>query len=86
MKIQMRNRIIFDIVLLISLFYIPWWGIGIIAFAGAFTYPYYYEIIVAGVILDILYGAQLFPLGGIYNTISSVIILYFASYIKKSVR
>lgn len=86
MKTQMRNRIIFDIILFVSLFYIPWWGVGVIAFMGAFTYPHYYEIIVAGIILDILYGAQSFPFSGIYNTVSSVLMLYFASYLKKSVR
>lgn len=81
-----KKRIIFDLVLLIAIFYVPWWVIGIAAFIGVFMYPLYYEIIIVGVILDILYGAHLYPISGTYNTLSAIVIFFVASYLRKAVR
>lgn len=80
------KRIIFDIALFFAIFYLPWWVIVIAGFWGAFTFSFYYEIIVAGLLLDILYGARLLALEGIYNTIFAVGIFLVASYSKKAVR
>ncbi|MBI2046222.1 MAG: hypothetical protein HYT28_02285 [Parcubacteria group bacterium] len=50
-------RISFDIVLFISLFIAPWWVSLIIALGGVFFFNHFYEIIVAGIIMDIVYGS-----------------------------
>lgn len=51
--------------LLGAVFYAPWWFVLVLAFIGAYFYPPYYEIILFGVLVDILYGASSFPLGGV---------------------
>lgn len=82
----MRNRIIFGVVLLVAVFYTPWWVVAILAFMGAFYWPPYFEIFVIGILLDILYGASAFPLGGVYGIIGAIAIFFAASYAKKAVR
>lgn len=82
----MRNRIIFNVVLLGAVFYMPWWVVAVIAFAGAFLFPLYYEIIAFGMLIDILYGASSFPLGGMFGILGAIVIFFSASYAKKSVR
>jgi len=82
----MRNRIIFDIILLGAIFYAPWWFVVVLAFVGAFFWPPYFEIFFIGILLDILYGASAFPLGGVYGILGAIAIFFIASYAKKAVR
>ena len=82
----MRKRIFFDIILLSAVFYTPWWIVAILAFVGAFFWSSYFEIFVFGILLDILYGAGAFPLGGVYGILGAVAIFITASYAKKIVR
>lgn len=82
----MRNRIIFDIILLGAVFYTPWWIVAVLAFIGAFICPPYFEIFVFGILIDILYGASAFPLGGVYGILGATAIFYIASYARRAVR
>lgn len=82
----MRNRIIFDLILLAAVFYTPWWAVAILAFVGAFMWTTYYEIFICGLLIDLLYGAHIFSLGGIFGIVGSVVIYFVASYAKKIVR
>ncbi|MFZ2303510.1 MAG: hypothetical protein WAV98_01815 [Minisyncoccia bacterium] len=82
----MKKRIIFDIILLSTVFIAPWWFVAILAFVGAFFWSPYYEIFIFGVLLDILYGANAFPLGGVYGILGAIAIFISASYTKKAVR
>lgn len=79
-------RIAFDIILFGAVFYAPWWTVAILAFAGAFIWPPYYEVFACGLLIDLLYGARTFSLGGIFGIVGSVIIYFLASYAKKIVR
>ncbi|HBB44249.1 MAG: hypothetical protein UW27_C0004G0045 [Parcubacteria group bacterium GW2011_GWA1_44_13] len=81
-----RKRIIFDIILLGAVFYTPWWIVAIISFAGAFFWRPYFEIFIFGILLDLLYGASAFPLGGVYGILGALAIFITASYAKKAVR
>lgn len=82
----MKNRIIFGVVLLAAVFYTPWWIVAPVAFVGAFIYPTYYEIFLFGVLVDILYGASAFPLGGVYGILGAIAIFFIASYARRAVR
>lgn len=81
-----RNRIIFDIVLLGAVFYTPWWIVALLAFTFAFLCPSYYEIIIFGILMDILYGAGTLSFGGIVGLLGAMVIFTIASWAKKAVR
>jgi hypothetical protein len=53
----MATRFLIDAGLIILFFITPWWIPFLIAVALVFYYPSYYEIIVLGFAIDILYGA-----------------------------
>lgn len=50
------KRALFDIILFLSLFLLPWWVSVILAVAGIFFFVEYYEFMIAGVILYSLYS------------------------------
>lgn len=82
----MKNRIIFNLVLLVAVFYSPWWLVAILGFIGVFLFAQYYEVIVVGLIMDLLYGAPTLPFEGMLGVIAAVIIFYVATYTRKAVR
>lgn len=50
------KRIIFSLVFLLSVFILPWWLVIILGLVLVFYFNNYYEFIIAGLILDSLYG------------------------------
>jgi len=52
----MFKRIIFDILLFISAIVAPWWFTGIFSIAILYYFKNFNEIILFGLIMDILYG------------------------------
>ena len=78
-------RIIFDSILFISLFIAPWWASFMLAFAGIFFFTNFYEIILAGLIMDIVYGAGS---SGVFDvpfisTLAGVLLFTGGSFVKK---
>ena len=70
-------RILSDLFLLLAIFLLPWWMVVISAVAILFFTDSYYEFIVAGFMVDVLYGnkvAMLHDFNFIY--FASAIILY----------
>jgi hypothetical protein len=51
------KRVIFDIVLFLSLFIFPWWISVFLVIVGIFLFDNFYEFIVSGVIFFSLYRA-----------------------------
>lgn len=82
----MKKRFFFDVVLLLSVLYAPWWLVAVLAFFGAFSYPFFYEVIVIGLLMDILYGSSSTTLNGSLGTIGAISIFIIALYAKKFVR
>lgn len=79
------TRIIFGILLLISIIYGYWWLTWCFALLLLFYYPVYYEIIALGIIYDSLYSV---PLPQFFNveyvfTIFSLLIFAVSLFIKK---
>lgn len=56
------KRALFDLVLIGAVLYAPWWLTLIFAATGIFYFPSFYEVIVAGLLVDLLYGV----VGGVY--------------------
>ena len=50
------KRVLFDILLLISVLMLPWWLSVVLALGGIFVFKNFYEFIVAGVIMYSLYA------------------------------
>jgi hypothetical protein len=46
-------------VLVISGLFFPWWVILLVAAVGAVMFDRYYEVVVAGVVLDLLYASAI---------------------------
>lgn len=82
----MTKRIIFDLVLLCTIFYTPWWVVVPLAFAGAFIFPSYYEIFAYGVLTDLLYGTGTSSLHGLIGLTTAVLLYAIAWQAKKVVR
>lgn len=80
-------RIIISLVYIFSISFMPWWlffaiGIGLVLFLNN-----YYEFIVAGFLIDILYGKNVEFLDTFYVfTLTSVSIFLIISFIKKNLR
>lgn len=71
------KRVIFDSILLISVFVFPWWISALLVFVGIFVFNNFYEFIVAGVIIYSLFSVP--GVKFIYSPIffsSAIIILY----------
>ena len=82
----MTKRIFFNLLLLGAIFYAPWWAVAVIAFVGAFLFPSYYEIILAGVFFDLLYGISAHPMRGVLGLIVALVLFVVARYFKQAVR
>lgn len=81
-----KRRIILDLLLVVAVFYTPFWVVAFLAFLGVFFCPPYYEIFIFGLLLDILYGASSFTLGGLYGILGAIVIFSTASYARMAVR
>ena len=50
------KRVIFDVILFISVFVLPWWISVLLLFIGIFAFSNFYEFIIANVIIYSLYS------------------------------
>jgi hypothetical protein len=73
---QITTRIIADIVLLLCVFFAPWWVTFLLATIVAFSYSTFIEIIIVGLLLDLLFGAPgvgFFPFPFVHTIVGSVL-------------
>ena len=71
-------RIIYDIIVLISLLSINWWCTLFLCFFGVILFQHYYECLFAGILLDVLYGMPrdyLMNTSLIFTAITSILII-----------
>ena len=52
----MTARIACDLLLLASIFLLPWWVTAFFAIVFLFIFDYFWEMAVAGILLDVLYS------------------------------
>ena len=82
------KRAIFTLFFLGILIYAPWWIVCIVAVSGTFLFPWYVEVIVAGLLFDLLYGAlglSLFGFG-ILGFVTAVVLFFGIQKIKENLR
>ncbi len=81
-------RILSDLFLLLAIFLLPWWMVVIFAIVILFYTDKYYEFIVAGFFMDVLYGNEVVSLNH-FNFVyfATAIILYIVlNKLKKLLR
>lgn len=83
-------RIALGMLLFGAVFFLPWWIALIVVVIGSMVWPIYYESIVAGGILDMLYGVPVvflswmpFPL---VHTLLFTCIVSLIVFVKKRMR
>jgi len=81
-------RILFTLFLVALILYMPWWGALVGVPLGAYCFKSYYEMIVLGVMFDLLYGAQggLVAGYGIMGTVGTFVLFTIIEKIKKELR
>ncbi len=50
------RRIVYDILLILSIFYMPFWFSAVLAVGGAWYFPAFYELPLAFFLIDIFYA------------------------------
>ena len=80
----MTSRIILDILLLLSVFLMPFWFTALFAFVLLFYFENFYEIIPLFFLADLLYGVPESRFLGITAILLiTAIIVYFLSFVLK---
>lgn len=82
------KRTFFNLFFLGVLLYAPWWVVFIVAVYGVFVFPWYVEILFAGLLFDILYGAFSLPFFGlgIIGFFVSLVLFFGTQKIKQNLR
>ncbi|MCK5027627.1 MAG: hypothetical protein KAS07_04360 [Candidatus Pacebacteria bacterium] len=76
-------RIIYTTLLFAAVLFFPWWVVTVFAVGGVMMYPRYYECVVAGVFLDLLFATFSIP---IMFTVGSIVLFVIGGYFKRHVR
>lgn len=84
----MLKRIIFDILLFLFVITYPWWVTAIFAIAILYYLKSFNEIVVFGVMADILYGnfSTTLNIMDYKYTLCSLILLFTSFFIKKQLK
>ena len=78
------RRLVFNILIILSILFMPWWIGAIVAILGCSFVDRFYEVIVYGILADAFYGTKFGYHGFQYMaTLSAVVIFAAVSTIKK---
>ena len=84
----MIKRTIAITTLFLSVFLLPWWITVLLAVAGVLLIHNFYEVVIAGVLIDLLYGtstAFFFDFSAVF-TVSALLLVFLGERFKKNVR
>ena len=84
----MLFRLIANVILFASLLFLPWWITIVIALIAVFVYNVFYELILWGVVGDLLYGAGVASFYALTSFLSTGALVLFltAQYLKEKIR
>ncbi len=84
----MALRVIYSIILLFSVLFLPFWVSIILAFVGIVRFPLYLEATILFLISDLLYGAKEIHLHNIYfvSLIGTLVLLILIETFKKKLK
>jgi len=74
----MSKRIILNLILLLSVLFMPWWVSVVLALFLVFYLNNFYEIVIFGFVMDALYGT------GQFYFIIGALVMFAAVYLFKS--
>jgi len=79
------KRILISLIFLYCAFILPWWLIIILGLALVFYFNNYYEFIVAGLILDSLYGniVSIDKFYFLFTLITTIVTVFLINFKKK---
>lgn len=83
---MLGKRILFDLFILASLFFIPWWVVVLLGVLGVFYFPAYYELVVFGFVLDILYGSSGGTGYGVVGFLVALVCFFAFEKIRREIR
>lgn len=63
---KITSRILLDAVIIFSVFYFGWWETALLVLFGIIAFDGFYEVFIAGLLLDILYGVRTEEFYGIW--------------------
>lgn len=81
-------RVSTDILILLSILYLPWWFTAFLALLGIFLFKNFYEVVFAGFLLDLLYGTAVKEFYGIWFIFTAFFLILFIlmERLKKNIR
>lgn len=82
------KRILFNIFFIVAILCLPWYLSLLVGILGTFFFPWFVEVIIAGIVFDILYGslgASWFGLG-MMGFFTSLIVFFALQKIKQNLR
>jgi len=84
----MVYRVLINAFIFISIFYLPWWVTTIVVLSGVIFFKNFYEAILAGLIIDMIYGAKTVEFANIWFvfTASYTGVYVLSNYLKKNIR
>jgi len=82
----MIKRVLFDLLLLSLIFFVSWWTILVLIAVGVFKFPAYFEAILFGVIIDLLYGTVVSFGSGVIGLFSALFVFIVMVRVKYAVR
>jgi hypothetical protein len=80
----MLKRVFWGIFAILTIFFLPWWIVFLVALALLFYFDRFYEVIIIGIIADVLYSSINFLDFPYPITLVSIIFLYIISKFKKN--
>ena len=82
------KRILFTIIMVCGVLYLPWWGVLSLASVGVFIFHRYWEIFFIGLLFDIVYGTQGVSLLGLGITgfLSALVVFFGVQRLKQNLR
>jgi hypothetical protein len=83
--VNMIPRILYGLFIILCAFLAPWWVSTVFSILGLFYFEKLFEVIVVGIIIDSLYGANLeiFHFNFIF-TLIFIILFYGISHLRKN--
>jgi hypothetical protein len=80
------KRVLFGILLILSSFSAYWWVAVLFSIFGLFYFENLYEVIIVGLVIDLLYGSQFEILGfDLIFTIGMLVLFYWISKFKTKI-
>jgi len=79
------TRILYDLLILIAIFLLPWWLIIATCLLLAFYFEFYFEFVLFSLIFDLIYAPISLFLGVYYLTIVTLLFFVVVEFLKRRV-